>query len=298
MKKKNKRVISSICGNEEHSSRNKISTMAKIFIYFHSTVGVDRLYLNTDMNDKLKKFLRLYTVVLNLTLVGVTATHLNPYSTNRVYDLTRTARHVSLYVLARFSVSKMDAFFVEVHRGTVNITNFNVPKARRIVWVLIAIGIVVAMEVCLYAIMLRYVTDWLFSALFVAYEVAQILELFLFGYLMNLVYNRIRVMKIHLDFIKETIDTKKNDVTEVPRNVCKATQNYFNNTINSDLYCQQLMRLKQDEEKKGPESINRMGVIFHHDNARPHTSLATQQILKEFSWEVLMHPPHSPDLAP
>ncbi|GBP77741.1 Mariner Mos1 transposase [Eumeta japonica] len=29
-----------------------------------------------------------------------------------------------------------------------------------------------------------------------------------------------------------------------------------------------------------------------------HTILATQQILKEFGWKVLMHPPYSPDLAP
>ncbi|GBP57350.1 Mariner Mos1 transposase [Eumeta japonica] len=52
-------------------------------------------------------------------------------------------------------------------------------------------------------------------------------------------------------------------------------------TINSYLYCQQLMRLKQEVERKRPEVINRKDVVFHHDNARPHTSLATQQILRE-----------------
>ncbi|CAK1595888.1 unnamed protein product [Parnassius mnemosyne] len=70
-------------------------------------------------------------------------------------------------------------------------------------------------------------------------------------------------------------------------------------TIDSDLYCQQLMRLKQEIEKKiRLESINRKGVVFHHDNARPHTSLATQQKLRELDGEVLMHPPYSPELAP
>ncbi|KAJ0183521.1 hypothetical protein K1T71_001497 [Dendrolimus kikuchii] len=69
-------------------------------------------------------------------------------------------------------------------------------------------------------------------------------------------------------------------------------------TIDSELYCEQLMRLKQKVERKRPELINRRGVVFHHDNARPHTSLATQQKLREFGWEVLMHPPYSPDLAP
>ncbi|KAJ0172890.1 hypothetical protein K1T71_011066 [Dendrolimus kikuchii] len=64
-------------------------------------------------------------------------------------------------------------------------------------------------------------------------------------------------------------------------------------TIDSELYCEQLMRLKQKVERKRPELINRRGVVFHHDNARPHTSLATQQQLRQSGWEVLMHPPYS-----
>ncbi|GBP80772.1 Histone-lysine N-methyltransferase SETMAR [Eumeta japonica] len=51
-------------------------------------------------------------------------------------------------------------------------------------------------------------------------------------------------------------------------------------TINLDLYCQQLMRLKQGVEKKWLKFINKMGVVFHHDNTRPHTSSATQKILR------------------
>ncbi|CAH2233854.1 jg24036 [Pararge aegeria aegeria] len=59
-------------------------------------------------------------------------------------------------------------------------------------------------------------------------------------------------------------------------------------TINSEFYCEQLMRLKQEVERKRLELINRRGVVFHHDNDdRPHTSLATQQKLREFGWEVL-----------
>ena len=44
--------------------------------------------------------------------------------------------------------------------------------------------------------------------------------------------------------------------------------------------------------------VNRKGVIFHQDNARPHTFLVTRQKLSELGWELVMHPPHSPDLAP
>ncbi|KAJ0174870.1 hypothetical protein K1T71_009978 [Dendrolimus kikuchii] len=43
-----------------------------------------------------------------------------------------------------------------------------------------------------------------------------------------------------------------------------------------------VMLLKQKVERKRLELNNRRGVVFHHDNARPHTSLANQQKLREF----------------
>jgi histone-lysine N-methyltransferase SETMAR len=39
------------------------------------------------------------------------------------------------------------------------------------------------------------------------------------------------------------------------------------------------------------------GIVFLHDNARPHTARLTANLLQEFSWEVFNHPPYSPDLA-
>lgn len=71
-----------------------------------------------------------------------------------------------------------------------------------------------------------------------------------------------------------------------------------NQTINSDVYCEQLDKLNTAIKEKRPELVNRKGVIFHQDNARPHTSLVTRQKLSELGWELLMHPPYSPDLAP
>ena len=44
--------------------------------------------------------------------------------------------------------------------------------------------------------------------------------------------------------------------------------------------------------------VNRKGVIFYHDNATPHTSWATRQKLLRLGWEVMLHPPYSPDLEP
>lgn len=71
-----------------------------------------------------------------------------------------------------------------------------------------------------------------------------------------------------------------------------------NQTITSEVYCQQLTRLKAVLQEKRPSLINRKGVILHHDNARPHTARATKNLIEEFGWEVMHHPPYSPDLAP
>ncbi|UYV62773.1 hypothetical protein LAZ67_2001892 [Cordylochernes scorpioides] len=40
------------------------------------------------------------------------------------------------------------------------------------------------------------------------------------------------------------------------------------------------------------------GVRFHHDNARPHTARRTTALIEEFEWELVSHPPYSPDVAP
>ena len=46
-----------------------------------------------------------------------------------------------------------------------------------------------------------------------------------------------------------------------------------NQTINSNVYCRQLMKLDKEVKEKRPELAARKGVKFHQDNARPHTSL-------------------------
>ena len=55
-------------------------------------------------------------------------------------------------------------------------------------------------------------------------------------------------------------------------------------TINSEVYCQQLTKLNESLQRSRPELVNRKGVIFHHDNARPHTSLMTCQKLLDLGW--------------
>ena len=72
----------------------------------------------------------------------------------------------------------------------------------------------------------------------------------------------------------------------------------LNRTINSSVYCQQLNKLNNSLQQKRPKMVNRRGFVFHHDNARPHTSLATRQKLLELGWDVLPHPPYSLDIGP
>lgn len=71
-----------------------------------------------------------------------------------------------------------------------------------------------------------------------------------------------------------------------------------NATINAQIYCQQLERLNQALRKKRPALVNRKRVMFHQDNARPHTARITSQKIEELGWEKIPHPPYSPDLAP
>lgn len=69
-------------------------------------------------------------------------------------------------------------------------------------------------------------------------------------------------------------------------------------TITAEIYCQQLQRLQSELLKKRASLVNRKSVILQHDNARPHAARITQEKIKELQWEVLPHPPYSPDLAP
>ncbi|GFT27275.1 putative DD34D transposase [Trichonephila clavipes] len=53
----------------------------------------------------------------------------------------------------------------------------------------------------------------------------------------------------------------------------------YSQTLNLYLYYQQLDRLKLAMNQKRPESDSRRGVVFHQENARPHTSIVIHQKL-------------------
>ena len=68
-------------------------------------------------------------------------------------------------------------------------------------------------------------------------------------------------------------------------------------TINGERYRIQLIRFKRAIAEKRPEYATRHeAIIFHHDNARPHVAIPVKDYLENIGWEVLPHPPYSPDL--
>ena len=67
--------------------------------------------------------------------------------------------------------------------------------------------------------------------------------------------------------------------------------------IDSTKYCSQLDQVKAALDEKHPELVNRICIIIHQDNARPHASWMTRQKLLQLGWEILIHLPYSPDIA-
>jgi len=69
-------------------------------------------------------------------------------------------------------------------------------------------------------------------------------------------------------------------------------------TVNGDYYRFLLKdKLRPAIRKKRPALLEK-GVILHHDNAPVHESRVVNELLEGYSWELLEHPPYSPDLAP
>ncbi|GFU62633.1 histone-lysine N-methyltransferase SETMAR [Trichonephila clavipes] len=67
-------------------------------------------------------------------------------------------------------------------------------------------------------------------------------------------------------------------------------------TINAAVYCETLRKLRRAIQNKRRGFLSK-GVVFLHDNARPHTANVTKTLLRGFGWDVFYHPPYSPDLA-
>ncbi|GFS76299.1 mariner Mos1 transposase [Trichonephila clavipes] len=68
-------------------------------------------------------------------------------------------------------------------------------------------------------------------------------------------------------------------------------------TINAAAYFATPTKLRRAIQNKR-RSFLMSGVLLLHDNARPHSAINIQNLIRSFGWEPIDHPPYSPDLAP
>jgi len=68
-------------------------------------------------------------------------------------------------------------------------------------------------------------------------------------------------------------------------------------TIIREYYSNLLTRLDEKIREKRP-GLQKKKVIFYQDNAPTHKSILAIGILRDLYYELLEHPPYSPDLAP
>ena len=68
-------------------------------------------------------------------------------------------------------------------------------------------------------------------------------------------------------------------------------------TINADYYTSLLDQLKQKLKEKRRGKLSN-GVLFLQDKASSHKAHRTMQKFDQIGFELLHHPPYSPDLAP
>ncbi|KAG5666128.1 hypothetical protein PVAND_017697 [Polypedilum vanderplanki] len=71
-----------------------------------------------------------------------------------------------------------------------------------------------------------------------------------------------------------------------------------NETITAEKYCAQISKVHEALKTKRPALLNRNKIVYHHDNARPHTARITKEKLNEYQWTLIEHPAYSPDAAP
>jgi len=68
-------------------------------------------------------------------------------------------------------------------------------------------------------------------------------------------------------------------------------------TVTAAYYRQFLQKLRCKMHANRPDLLEN-GVLILHDNARPHLGKDVCGLLDGYRWEVLPHPPYSPDMSP
>ncbi|UYV61858.1 hypothetical protein LAZ67_1006867 [Cordylochernes scorpioides] len=104
--------------------------------------------------------------------------------------------------------------------------------------------------------------------------------------------------------IQEELDSAEKFLVKITRVIRSLGVIYYellqsNETITGERYQQQLMRLSRALKIKRPLYAKKHDkVIYQHDNARPHVAKVVKETLEALQWDVLPHPPYSPDISP
>jgi len=67
-------------------------------------------------------------------------------------------------------------------------------------------------------------------------------------------------------------------------------------TVTAAYYCQFLLKVRRKMHANRPDLLEK-GVLILHDNARPQLYKDVRELLDRYSWEVLPHPPYSPEMS-
>jgi len=69
-------------------------------------------------------------------------------------------------------------------------------------------------------------------------------------------------------------------------------------TVNADYYSTLLSDQLRPAIRRRRSGLLQKGVILQHDNAPPQRARQTVEKIEVMGWELLQHPPYSPDLVP
>ncbi|KAJ4430699.1 hypothetical protein ANN_19290 [Periplaneta americana] len=69
-------------------------------------------------------------------------------------------------------------------------------------------------------------------------------------------------------------------------------------TAIADYYCRFLQHHLRPALRRKRRHLVVQNPIILHDNARSHTAAAVKDLLRRWQWEILEHPPYSPDMSP
>ena len=73
---------------------------------------------------------------------------------------------------------------------------------------------------------------------------------------------------------------------------------YPRQTVNAACYCTFLQHHLHPALRRKRRHLVVQNPIILHDNARSHTAAVVVDLLGRWQWEILEHPPHSPDMSP